>query len=103
MSERWPAPTEYFGLEGVAPIDGLNVLRPGEYIKQHQHVSKEHGIKSNDVFKAEFLDTYGFYLTFNRQLSLGKVRAAGVLEEIDPASSWIKAFDRFKKAGMILG
>ena len=35
MSERWPAFTKYFGLEGVELIEDGNVLRLGEYIKTH--------------------------------------------------------------------
>jgi len=103
MSERWPALAKYFGLEGIGPVDDLNVLKPGEYTKKHQHVLEEHCNKSNKVFKADFLDTYGYYLTFDRQLSLDKARSAGFSEEIDPTSSWFKAFDRFKKAGMMPG
>ena len=101
MSERWPVLAEYFGLEGIGPTEGANVLLPGEYIKKHQHILEEHGNKSSKVFKADFLDTYGYYLTSDRQLSLDKARSAGFLEEIEPSSSWFKAFDRFKKAGMI--
>jgi len=104
MSERWPALASYFGLEGIGPVEYMNdqkVLLPGEYTKKHQHVLKEHCTRANEVFKAEFLDTYGYYLTVDRQLCLDKVRAAGFSEEIDPNSSWFKAFDRFKKAGMI--
>ncbi|KAJ9661101.1 hypothetical protein H2201_006651 [Coniosporium apollinis] len=101
MSERWPALAKYFGLEGIGPVDDPNVLKPGEFVKKHQCVLEEHGMKSNQVFKADFLDTYGYYLTSDRQLSLDKARAAGFSEEIDPASSWFKAFDRCKMAGMI--
>ena len=102
MSERWPAFAAYFGLKGIGPVNDPNVLEPGEYIKKHSHVLEEHGIKSNQVFKADFLDTYGYYLTFDRQLSLEKARSVGFLEEIDPISSWFKVFERFREAGMIL-
>lgn len=103
MAERWPRICNYFGLEGVGPSEDPSTLRPGEYTKKHLHVLEELGLKANAVFKGDFLDTYGYYLTFDRQLSLDKARSAGFSEEIDPNSSWFKAFDRFRKAGMIPG
>jgi hypothetical protein len=66
---------EYFGLDGVGPVNDPNVLRPGEFIRQSHPVLKERGIKSNHVFKADFLDTYGNYLTFDRQPGLDKARS----------------------------
>lgn len=101
MSERWPALANYFGLEGTGPMDDPNTLKPGDYIKKHQHVLEEHAARRNKVFKADFLDSYGYYLNFDRQLSLDKARSVGFSEEIDPTSSWFKAFDRLKRAGMI--
>lgn len=101
MSERWPALANYFELEGIDPVDDPKVLRPGEYMNKHRDVLEKHGIRNNQVLKADFLDTYGYYLTSDRQLSLDKVRAAGFSEEIDPTSSWYKAFDGFRMAGMI--
>ena len=103
MSERWPALASYFGLEGTGPVDDPNLLKPGEYINKHRKVLEQYGVKSLDVFKGDFLDTYGYYLTFDRQLSLDRARSAGFSEEIDPTLSWFKAFDRFKRAHMIPG
>jgi len=101
MTERWPALAHYFGLDGIGPVDDSTVLKPGEYTQKHRKVMEEHGVKANEVFKGHFLDTYGYYLTFDRHLSLEKAESAGFSEEIDPNSSWFKAFDRFKQAGMI--
>ena len=107
MSARWPALAKYFGLEGVGPVDDddgkASVLKPGEYTEKHRRVLEERGVKGNEVFAAEFLDSYGYYLDFDRQLSLDKAREAGFEEEIDPKLSWFKAFDRLRKAGMIPG
>lgn len=64
MSERWPAVAKYFGLEGVGPADD-HVLRTGECIKKQPAYF---GRALVQVFKSEFLDTYGYYLTFDRQL-----------------------------------
>lgn len=102
MAERWPAICSYFGLKGVGPTEDANALAPSEYVKRHQAVLKERGVKSNEVFKANFLDSYGYYLYFNREFSLDKARSVGFKEELNPNESWFKAFDRFKKAGVIL-
>ena len=103
MSERWPTLAKYFGLEGTGPSDDPNTLRPGEYITKHQHVLEKPGCKTNIVFQARFLDTYGYYLTLDRHLSLDKARSIGFSEEIDPTSSWFRAFYRYGKAGMLAG
>ena len=101
MAERWPVLASYFGLQGTGPTDDPNLLKPGEYMKKHKHLLEEHGMKNNEVFRADFLDAYGYHFTFDRHLSLEKARLAGFSEEIDPNTSWFKAFDQFKQAGMI--
>lgn len=105
MKERWPALATYFGLEGTPPIENDNKerLQPSEYIKKHYNVLEKHGVKSSPVFRGDSLDSYGYYLDFDRQLSLEKVKKAGFEEEKDPNESWFEAFDRFKRAGMIVG
>ncbi|KAL8775102.1 MAG: hypothetical protein Q9209_000581, partial [Squamulea sp. 1 TL-2023] len=105
MQTRWPKLAAYFGLEGVAPVeDGEgDVMTPSEYIRKHQGEAEKMGVKGSEVFKGQFLDTYGYYLDFDRQLNLEKVRKAGFREEVDPNASWFKAFERFKRAGMIVG
>ncbi|KAI4263713.1 MAG: hypothetical protein L6R42_001153 [Xanthoria sp. 1 TBL-2021] len=102
MRDRWPRLAAYFGLQGVAPVEG-EVLKPSEYINRYQGEAEKLGVKSSPVFKGEFLDSYGFYLDFDRQLSLEKVRKAGFAEEMDPNASWFRAFGRFKEARMIVG
>lgn len=104
MSERWPAIAKYFGLEGVGPdIDGKDVLKPGEYIEKHKQVLEAWGGKGSRVFKAEYLDEYGYHFTFDRHMILEKTRKVGFEEEIEPNTSWFKAFDRLRLAGMIPG
>lgn len=104
MSERWPAIAKYFGLEGVGPgVDGKGGLKPGEYIEKHKHVLEEWGGKGSRVFKAEALDEYGHHFTFDRHMSLEKVRKVGFEEEIEPDTSWFRAFDRLRSASMIPG
>ena len=101
MSERWPAIANYFGLEGTGPLEDMEgVLKPGEYIEMHKGLLDG---KASRVFKAEALDEYGYHFTFDRHMSLEKVRGVGFEEEIDPNASWFKAFDRLRAAGMIPG
>ncbi|KAL3417633.1 sirq protein [Phlyctema vagabunda] len=103
MEDRWPALCRYFGVEGIGPsIDPANPsLVPGDYLQKHKNVLEERGIKGSQVFRSEFLDGYGYHFTFDRQLSLEKLRQVGFEEEIDPNIGWFKAFDRFREAGMI--
>lgn len=53
------------------------------------------------MFKADALDEYGFHYPFDRHMSLEKARAVGFEEKIEPMTSWFKAFDRLRMAGMI--
>ena len=104
MKERWPALAAYFGLQGTPPPatnDEEGVLKPSQYINKYRGVLEERGVKSSPVFKGEFLDSYGYYLDFDRYLSLNKLREAGFTEELDPNDSWFKAFDKLKRARMI--
>ena len=98
MSERWPQLAQYFGLNGSEPVDDPSALLPSEYVKSHQDVLRDRGIR---IHEGANLDHYGYHFTFDRQLSLDKARDAGFTEETDPTSSWYKAFDRFKKFGII--
>lgn len=100
MSERWPALAAYFGLEGVGPDPNAQV-KPGEYLNENRGVLEKAGVKVSEVFKGCYLDNYGYYLTFDRYLSLEKARSVGFKEEKDPNLSWFRAFDQFKEAGMI--
>ncbi|RDW60201.1 hypothetical protein BP5796_11807 [Coleophoma crateriformis] len=102
MQERWPALCSYFGLEGVPPSGSRDALLPGAYVKAHRHELQKRGMKGTEVFKAEFLDNYGFIFDFDRQFSLQKARRAGFVDEVDPNQSWFTAFDRFKAAGVLL-
>ncbi|CAO1602992.1 MAG: hypothetical protein LQ349_005949 [Xanthoria aureola] len=102
MKDRWPRLAAYFGLQGVAPAEG-KAIKPSEYINRYQGEAGKLGVKSSPVFQGEFLDSYGYYLDFDRQLSLEKVRQAGFTEEMDPNASWFRAFGRLKEARMIVG
>ncbi|KAF2493652.1 hypothetical protein BU16DRAFT_573851 [Lophium mytilinum] len=104
MRDRWPKIASWFGLMGIGPApesDEASLL-PSKYVQKHEKVLKEKGMGVL-VWKAEFLDSYGFYLDFDRQMSLEKCRKAGFEEEKDPNEAWFGAFEKFRGAGMILG
>jgi nucleoside-diphosphate-sugar epimerase len=103
MRERWPQIASWFGLKGVAPRDSANTNKPkpSAFIKQHQEKLNKAGIKGIDIWNSAQLDSYGYWLTFDRQLSVQRLRSAGFEEERRPEEGWWEAFDMFKKAGMI--
>jgi hypothetical protein len=103
MRERWPRICEWFELKGVGPREGASVadLKPSTFVGQHQRTLEEAGAKGVSIWNAEQLDSYGYWLTFDRQLSLERLRGAGFEEEKKPEEGWWEAFEMFKKAGMI--
>ncbi len=101
MEQRWPEICTYFGLEGVGPEDSKEVLKPSEYLKKHKAFLHARGIKPDLVSQGEFLDSYGYYLDFDRQLSLEKARKAGFMKEQSPLEGWYKSFDQLKEADLI--
>jgi hypothetical protein len=100
MSVRWPQVAGWFGLKGTAPIEGP-VVKPSEFIKEHEGRLREEGVKGVDIWNAAQLDSYGYWLTFDRQLSLERLRNAGFTEEKRPEEGWWEAFEMFKRASMI--
>jgi hypothetical protein len=103
MRDRWPQIASWFGLEGVAPrVDAsADDLKPSDSVRKHEARLKEAGVKGVDIWNSAQLDSYGYWLTFDRQLSLGRLRSAGFEEEARPDGGWWDAFKIFKKAGMI--
>ncbi|TFK47055.1 hypothetical protein OE88DRAFT_1739080 [Heliocybe sulcata] len=100
--ERWPALAAYFGLEGTSPAgDDSSILKPSEYVTKHAHILAAKGLKVQ-VWQGGHLDLVGYNFDFDKQLSLDKIRSAGFTEERDSIKSWLKTFDKFKAAGMIL-
>lgn len=103
MRERWPQITSWFGLVGVAPSESASVddPKPSDFICAHQERLREAGAKGVAIWNAGQLDSYGYWLTFNRHLRLKRLRDAGFDEERGPEEGWWEAFKMFKKAGMI--
>ncbi|KAJ2996793.1 hypothetical protein NUW58_g854 [Xylaria curta] len=119
--ELWPRLANWFGLVGVGPPEGsqgwFNKLRvgglpkgaelmPGEYVVKHKYIFSRCGrIKAmNRGVSAGSgqLDSIGHWLTFNRQLSLEKLKKTGFEGNTDPYQGWIDSFQMFRIAGLIL-
>ncbi|KAJ6075755.1 hypothetical protein N7499_007736 [Penicillium canescens] len=120
--EIWPHLAKWFGLVGVGPTDSPqsldNTLKvgevpvttpsamPGEYIAKHKDKFAECG-RPNAVGGGvgvgnRQLDSVGYWLTFDRQLSLKKLRGTGFEGDIDNVQGWLESFEMFRKAGLIL-
>jgi hypothetical protein len=103
MRERWPKITSWFGLKGIAPADTASASdpKPSDFVKKHKSDLNDAGVKGVDIWNAAQLDSYGYWLTFDRQLSLERLWDAGFGEEVRPEVGWWDAFEMFEKAGMI--
>ncbi|KAH7070673.1 hypothetical protein BKA63DRAFT_82733 [Paraphoma chrysanthemicola] len=103
MSERWPQIASWFGLKGVAPSQTASPSdqKPSEFIAKHQKELEAAGVKCVDIWNAGQLDSVGYWLTFDRHLSLSRLRSAGFNEKVKPEEGWWNAFESFRKAGMI--
>ncbi|KAJ4364141.1 hypothetical protein N0V83_009596 [Neocucurbitaria cava] len=104
MRERWAQNASFFGLKGVPPLPAASASdpKPSDFIKQHEEEWKKVGIKGVDIWNAAQLDSYGYWLTFDRHLSLQRLRDAGFDEENRPEEGWWETFKMFRRAGMIL-
>jgi hypothetical protein len=103
MRERWPQIASWFGLKGVPPSPSASAddPKPSDFIKEHQENLTEAGVKGVDIWNAGQLDSVGYWLTFDRQLSLKRLRETGFDEERRSEEGWWEAFEMFKRANMI--
>ncbi|KAI1641838.1 uncharacterized protein F4817DRAFT_29579 [Daldinia loculata] len=104
--ELWPEIAGWFGLVGVGPSGNEDSsLTPSEYIAKHKHLFEEHerpkGVTAGVGAGSKQLDTVGYWLSFDRELSANKLRSTGFLEQQLPAHSWMEAFRRLRLAGVI--
>ncbi|OSS43527.1 hypothetical protein B5807_11868 [Epicoccum nigrum] len=104
MRSTWPQIAECFGLKGVPPSVKASTEdeKPSEFVKRHGEVLKKAGVKGVEIWNPAQLDSYGYWLTFDRQLALGRLKGAGYEEERRPVEGWREAFELFKKAGMVV-
>ncbi|KAJ5113915.1 hypothetical protein N7456_002449 [Penicillium angulare] len=119
----WTHLAKWFGLVGVGPPeekleppkDTLRVgelpqstaaLTPGEYIAKHNGIFAKCG-RLNAVgggvgVGSQQLDSVGYWLTFDRQMSLTKLTSSGFEMDGDSIQAWLESFEIFRKAGLIL-
>ncbi|OHF00630.1 hypothetical protein CORC01_03947 [Colletotrichum orchidophilum] len=105
-SDLWPVLASWFGLVGVGPKENDRAEKPGEYVRIHKHIFEEQGRSRAAVAGvgggSVQLDSVGYWLSFDRQLSLQRLRSVGFTEERDPIEGWLEAFEKFREAGIIL-
>ncbi|KAJ5104532.1 hypothetical protein NUU61_001879 [Penicillium alfredii] len=120
--EIWPQLAKWFGLVGVGPVETSSAsdntlkvgelpgdtldLPPGRYITKYRDIFAQCG-RANAVSGGvgagnQQLDSVGYWLTFDRQLSLKKLRQAGFDEDHNPVEGWLESFGMFREAGLIL-
>ncbi|KAF2116832.1 hypothetical protein BDV96DRAFT_572944 [Lophiotrema nucula] len=103
MRERWPQIANWFGLKGGAPPDSASAgdPKPSDFVRRYQDRLEAANVKAVDIWNSAQLDSYGYWLTFDRHLDLTRLRGTGFDKESDPKTGWWQAFDMFKEAGMI--
>lgn len=124
FGEIWPQLAEWFGLTGVGPGENSSAqdkrdtfevgelpqntphLTPGEYIAQNKGIFTQNGrekaVRGGVGAGNRQLDSVGYWLTFDRQMSLKRLRETGFEEERDPVQGWLESFAMFRRAGLIL-
>jgi hypothetical protein len=120
--EIWPQLARWFGLKGTGPAESSHVLEntlkvgelpqttkfltPGEYIAEHRDkfakCGRVNAVSGGVGVGNRQLDSVGYWLTFDRQLSLDKLRETGFEGNIDPVQGWWKSFEMFRRAGLVL-
>jgi hypothetical protein len=81
-------------------------LTPREYIVKHKGVFEKCGrfkaLEGGVGAGSQQLDSVGYWLTFDRQLSLKKLRATGFEGDKNAIGGWLDSFAMFRKAGLII-
>jgi hypothetical protein len=102
--ELWPKITKWFGLQGVGPAEECQ-LKPSEYIDKYRSLFEDNGrskaVSAGVGVGNRQLDSVGWWLEFDRQLSPNKLRASDFEEESNPIQGWLKAFEKFRAAGIV--
>ncbi|KAF3016526.1 hypothetical protein E8E14_011657 [Neopestalotiopsis sp. 37M] len=119
--EIWPQLAKWFGLVGTGPVDSSeaenntlkvgevsqtsSVLTPGEYVAKYKDIFAKSGLEkaaSGGVGAgSRQLDSVGYWLTFDRQMSIKRIRETGFEGDSDPILGWLESFEMFRKAGLI--
>ncbi|RDA85264.1 hypothetical protein CP532_2322 [Ophiocordyceps camponoti-leonardi (nom. inval.)] len=110
--ELWPKITAWFDLIGVGPESSSSssssettTTKPGDYVHLHRALFEKGGkprATSCGVGAGRRqLDEVGWWLSFDRYMSLGRLRAVGFAEERAVVDGWVEAFERMREAGII--
>ncbi|KAJ5147499.1 hypothetical protein N7476_000975 [Penicillium atrosanguineum] len=119
--ELWLRLAKWFGLVGKGPAETSQAqdntfkagelpqdtsMTPGEYVAKYRDAFAKNGCP-NAVSRGvgagnRQLDSVGYWLTFDRQMSLKKLKESGFEVDKDPAQGWLETFEMFRKAGLIL-
>ncbi|RDW86259.1 uncharacterized protein DSM5745_02901 [Aspergillus mulundensis] len=104
-SDLWPGIAAWFGLKGVGLVGDDDKLKPGEYIEKYRHLFAENGkpkaLACGVGAGNKQLDSFGWWLVFDRQFSSERLRSVGFMEQRDPLEGWMEAFEQFREAGII--
>lgn len=123
--ELWPRLAAWFGLRGTGPAaaelstaqdKSLKVgevlqsnaisLTPGEYVAKYGDIFAQQGcpdaVSKGVGYGRRQLDSVGYWLTFDRQLSLERLKETGFEGNQDHVQAWLEGFEMFRKAGLIL-
>ncbi|RCI12450.1 hypothetical protein L249_1149 [Ophiocordyceps polyrhachis-furcata BCC 54312] len=103
----WPEIVAWFDLVGVGPPESASTTtkKPGEYVHLHRALFKQAGkpraVSCGVGAGGRQLDEVGWWLTFDRHMSLRRLRRLGFGEERDVVDGWVEAFERMREAGII--
>lgn len=121
--ELWPRLAAWFGLKGTGPAEvstaqdnALKVgelstastaaLTPGKYVAKYRNIFAQCGrpeaVSRGVGYGSQQLDSVGYWLTFDRQLSLDRLKKTGFETNQDPVEGWLESFEMFREAGLIL-
>ncbi|KAK2591583.1 hypothetical protein QQS21_010711 [Conoideocrella luteorostrata] len=104
--ELWPKIAAWFGLVGSGPQTDGKALKPGQYVARYKHIFEERGLSkaltAGVGAGSAQLDSVGWWLTFDRQLSPQRLRSLGFEEQRDPVEGWHEAFAKLREAGIII-
>ncbi|KAI7978407.1 hypothetical protein EIK77_001179 [Talaromyces pinophilus] len=121
--ELWPRLAAWFRLRGTGPAEASKAqdnllkvgevsqtsatsLTPGEYVAKYRDIFAQQGrpdaVSKGVGYGSRQLDSVGYWLTFDRQLSLNRLKETGFERNQDPVTGWLETFEMFRKAGLIL-
>ncbi|PFH58627.1 hypothetical protein XA68_13444 [Ophiocordyceps unilateralis] len=104
--QLWPEVAAWFGLVGVAPDDEATRPKPGAYLDQHGALfaarGKPRALARGVGAGRDRLDSVGWWLTFDRFMTLGRLRDMGFVEERGLVDGWYETFERLREADIIL-